>query len=68
MPKKPSLLIQELSVNGYTIQPAELTLTADLEFEFASLAIKFCQHLEADIKSKKVPRRMTINEYIGRSA
>lgn len=68
MPRKGNILIHELGMQGFSIQPAELSLTAELEFEFVSLAIKFAQHLEMDIKAKKVPRRMTINEYIARSA
>jgi hypothetical protein len=68
MPKSENILIHELGMQGYSIQPAELSLTADLEFEFTTLAVKFAQHLENDIKTKKVPRRMTITEYIARSA
>jgi hypothetical protein len=57
-----------LSKEGYNIRQQIATLNAENEFRFTDLLTRFIKELETDIKLKKSPPRIGINEYISKNA
>lgn len=61
-------LRHQLSLQGYSILNTVVTLTADSEYKFVDLMIRFVDNMLTDLRLGKIANRVTVCEYIAVNA